>query len=377
MMRVLVVGAGIAGLTLARLLERYGAEVHVVERRQRRFDVGYGLALWPHGSRVLHALGLHEQFTARSEPMRRYTALDGDGRVLISSPLPESIRRFGHIGVIPRGDLLELLMAGMDDRIRWGSGVSRLDEAGDEVVAELTDGTTRTVDVVVGADGIGSQIRRLLHGVVPPFDTGWGCCVWWADPGLTATGETTERWGAGAFLGTYPCRDRLCVIAGTPTDRLGGDGRDRERVLTELMATMGLDDPRWLADVPDVDDLFVWPMADVRAPRWVDGRIALVGDAAAAFLPTAGIGASMALESAAALADELSRSDAEHAPQALALYERRRRRRVEKAQAQSRRLARMMFVRSRPLSTARNRLASHASMEQLVSPLIRTLEVPI
>jgi 2-polyprenyl-6-methoxyphenol hydroxylase-like FAD-dependent oxidoreductase len=118
-------------------------------------------------------------------------------------------------------------------------------------------------------------------------------------------------------------------------------------------------------------------MADLRASRWTQGRLALVGDAAAAVLPTAGIGASMALESAAALADELSRADAFSAPKALALYERRRRRRTERAQTLSRRLARMTFVRSRPISTARNLMLAHSSVESLVAPLLRDLRRPI
>jgi 2-polyprenyl-6-methoxyphenol hydroxylase-like FAD-dependent oxidoreductase len=89
------------------------------------------------------------------------------------------------------------------------------------------------------------------------------------------------------------------------------------------------------------------------------------------------IGASMALESAAALADELSRSDAEHAHQALLLYERRRRRRVERAQAQSRRLARLMFVRSARVAHLRDRALRLTSVEQLLGGLVRDLRRPI
>lgn len=55
-------------------------------------------------------------------------------------------------------------------------------------------------------------------GRIPDRDTGWGCYVWWADASLARDGETTEWWGAGRFLGLYPCRDALCVIAGAPAD---------------------------------------------------------------------------------------------------------------------------------------------------------------
>jgi 2-polyprenyl-6-methoxyphenol hydroxylase-like FAD-dependent oxidoreductase len=192
-------------------------------------------------------------------------------------------------------------------------------------------------------------------------------------------GETIEQWAPGSFLGTYPTRDRLCVIAGAPVKELEGDGHQTLRArLAGLSAFRGWDADALTADlVVDGPEPVLWRMADVRSPTWVRGRVALVGDAAAAFMPTAGIGASMALESAAALADELSRADAAHVPHALALFERRRRRRVEVAQTQSRRLARLMFVRSPALSIARDRIAGRASMEQVVAPLIRSLAEPL
>ena len=101
--------------------------------------------------------------------------------------------------------------------------------------------------------------------------------------------------------------------------------------------------------------------------------MALVGDAAAAFLPTAGIGASMALESAAVLADELSCTDAAHLGNALDLYVKRRRIRVVSAQNQSRWLARVVFIRSRALAFLRDRLIRLVSMEQMLGPLIKEL----
>ena len=379
-MRTLIVGAGIAGLTLAGLLSRQGRPPVVVDRRPEGPDAGYGLALWPHGSRVLHALGVHDEFVARSEPMRSYVARDGAGRELTTSPMPESISAYGHLGVIDRADLLGLLRSALDGvDVREGVGIAGLDQLGDRVDVRFDDGTTESFDVVVGADGIHSHVRDLLLGHVPGTDTGWGCYVWWADSRLAGEGETTERWGAGTFLGTYPCRDRLCVIAGAPLEVLGADRpAGRAERLAALFRDAGAPVEALLAALPgDHEDLFLWRMTDARAPHWVQGRVALVGDAAAAFLPTAGIGASMALESAAVLADELSRTDATYVPHALELYERRRRHRVEAAQTQSRRLARVMFLSSPRLASLRNRALPLASMEQMVAPLINALREPI
>jgi FAD-dependent urate hydroxylase len=379
-MRVLVVGAGIAGLTLAALLHRQGAEVVVAERKPSGGDHGYALALWPHGTRVFHALGMHDAFVDRSEPMLTYAAHAPDGRVLTSSPLPTSIAEYGHVGLVARSELLALLGdAAGDAEIRYGSGIDALWTHHDRVSVRFSDATRADYDLVVGADGIHSSVRDLMIGRVPRRDTGWRCLVWWTTHDLTEPGEVVERYGHGSFLGTYPCRDRLCVIAGAPADAVDGRlPRSRADRVAGLLRQYDVPVDAYLAGLPDGDDTaFVWRMEDVRAPRWVRGRVALVGDAAAAFLPTAGIGASMALESAAVLADELSRTDARFLPNALELYERRRRRRVERAQTQSRRLARLMFLRSGTLSSVRNHTLRHARMEQLVSPLIADLRRPI
>lgn len=379
-MRVLIVGAGIAGLTLAGLLAQQGESPVVVDRRPEGADLGYGLALWPHGSRVFHALGVHEAFVARSEPMRTYVARDGAGRHLTSSPMPASIAAYGHLGLIPRADLLDIIRPTLKGiEVRDGVGIQSLTQTAAQVDVTFDDGTGGTFDLVVGADGIHSRVRELLFGRIPDRATGWGCYVWWADPDLTAEGETTERWGAGSFVGTYPVQERVCVIAGAPVDVLRPDRAEgRTDRLAALLGPYGLPVRDYLAELPaDSEQLFWWRMADVRAPRWVQGRVALVGDAAAAFLPTAGIGASMALESAAVLADELSRTDATYLPNALELYELRRRDRVESAQTQSRRLARLMFMTSPRLAALRNRALRFASMERMVGPLIKDLREPI
>jgi 2-polyprenyl-6-methoxyphenol hydroxylase-like FAD-dependent oxidoreductase len=206
------------------------------------------------------------------------------------------------------------------------------------------------------------------------MDTGWACMVWWVDAALTEPGEIVERWGPGSFVGTYPCTDRTCIIVGAPA-RAFGSPQHNVDVAARVLREYDLTDPRWLDGLDNAPT--IWPMRDVRSQRWTQGRIGLIGDAAAGFMPTAGVGASMALESAAALADELSRSDAFSAPKSLALYERRRRKRTERAQTLSRRLARLTFVRSRPLAAARNLMLAGTNVETLVGPLLRDLERPI
>src|SRR5699024_4518423 len=379
-MRILIVGGGIAGLTLAALLEKQGQTPVVVEQRPEEDNLGYGLALWPHGSRIFHGLGVHDAFVAESEPMLRYTAKNSRGRILSSSKVPQTIHQYGHLGIIPRAGLLKILGRSLvDTDIQYGLSVDNFNQVDDHVEVQFTDGSKATFDLVIGADGIHSRIRELLLGRISKRDTGWGCHVWWGDSDLVNTGETTERWGIGSFVGTYPCREKVCIIAGAPLETLQADKPDEQREqLASLLRPYGLPVDDYLSGLPCGNEpLFLWRMADVRAPTWVKDRVALVGDAAAAFLPTAGIGASMALESAAVLAEELGRSNSAYLANALELYVKRRQSRVEAAQRQSRRLARMMFMKPKILGYVRNWLLRFTTMEQVVGPLIDKLEQPI
>ena len=133
-----------------------------------------------------------------------------------------------------------------------------------------------------------------------------------------------------------------------------------------------------LAALPDdLGDTFWWNLSDIRGKDWVKGRVALLGDAACAFLPTAGVGASMALESAAVLDDELGRTDARFLTGALARYEARRKARAETFQDDSRRLASMMMIESVELSWGRDQLMKFYTLDMLAKNIAQSLAKPI
>ena len=119
---------------------------------------------------------------------------------------------------------------------------------------------------------------------------------------------------------------------------------------------------------------FFWKLVDIRADDWVAGRVVLIGDAADAFLPTAGIGASMAMLSAAALADELSRTDAAHLPAALRLYQRRQQPKVVAAQQNSRTLAHLMMLKSPIIAWGREMLMHFYGPDRALKDIIKVME---
>ena len=379
-MRILIVGAGIGGMTLAALLDRRGERPDLVERAPDLEHAGYMLGLYSLGYRVLRGLGLYEQFAAASVPVDQYEVLDGDGDAIQHWSMTPFTDRFGPVLSSSRPQLVELLRGGLGAVTpRFGVAAVTVDQRDDEVRVDFSDGTSAAYDLVVAADGLGSRVRDRLIGEQPGFDTGWGGWVWWADAALVAPRTFCEYWGAGRFLGAYPTTRGLGIFAGGPAeagfDEPGPGRRDRLRA---HLAGMGARVDAIVDAVPDdAADLFFWRLRDVRAESWRVGRVVLLGDAAAGFLPTAGIGASMAMESAAVLADELSRADAATVEQALDYFVARRRARVERIQDDSRKLARMMFVESRTISAIRNVLARFYSVESLAKGIAHAFEAPI
>lgn len=379
-MRILIVGAGIAGMTLAALLERRGVHPLLVEQAPDFEHAGYMLGLWSLGYRVLHGLGLYEEFEAGTIPGRYYEVRDDHGERIKRWSLDPLAGRFGPNLSCTRPQLVRLLYSALDGSdLRLGTSVEALEPVGNEVEATLTDGTRARFDLVVGADGIHSRVRSLLFEEAATFDTGWGGWVWWDDLDSVPTETFLEHWGAGRFVGAYPTPAGAGIFAGAPAES-GFDrpGEGRRRRLLERFEGMGTSVDRWLDRLPPDDErLFFWRMEDIRSADWTRGRVVLLGDAAAAFLPTAGIGASMAMESAAVLADELSRTDTRFLEHALSLYVKRRRRRVESIQTDSRRLARAMFVESATIARLRDLATRFYSLEGFAGSIAEAFETPI
>ena len=209
-------------------------------------------------------------------------------------------------------------------------------------------------------------------GRVATFDTGWGGWVAWAEPDQDVDlGE--ELWGAGAFVGTYPVKGHIGVIvAGPRSDTEAGTERFVARVRGRT-GSVGPRIERALEVVARHPDAYCWSLTDCRSDAWSVGRVALLGDDAAGFLPTAGIGAAMAMESAWVLGSLLADATPDRVPDLLGRYEAPQRPRVEAAQANSRQLARLMFFRGRVLSGLRNTVARFIPLRSALRPITRLL----
>lgn len=379
-MKILIAGAGIGGMALAALLRQRGIEASLIDKAPGFGHAGYMIALYPIGSRVLHGLGLFDEFVARSSEFRYYEVNNGHGELLHRFDMSAISNRFGYTGQILRKDLLEILhSAAADVPLRMGTSLTELRQKYNQVYVTLSDGSEEVYDAVIGADGIHSQTRRLLFGNQPDRETGWGLWVWWADLRDYPRDTVREYWGRGRLVGIYPTPTRIGAVAAAPRElieqnAIEGDGEK----IREIFSGMEGGAEQVISTFPEsTENLFFWDLSDFRSETWIQGRVALLGDAACAFLPTAGVGASMALESAAVMADELTRTNAQFLPNALNLYEQRRKKRAEAAQDDSRKLAAWMTTNSSALAWTRDHFMKVASVDSLASSISKSLSEPI
>ncbi|MFC7876741.1 FAD-dependent oxidoreductase [Isoptericola sp. NPDC057391] len=331
-MRVLVVGAGVGGLAAAGALIDRGHQVEVVERAEAPRETGAAFILWSGGTAVLQDLGL--SFDGLGTQLEVLENRGWDGRRLGRIRVGAATRRFGTPQLcVRRLDVVRRLAGRLPDgAVEYGKKAVAVSQDGDSAVVTLEDGSTRTADVVVGADGGRSVVRRALHGPAEPRATGW---VTWqgmltARPDAEITGTGLFVVGPEGLVGMFDAGDRQVQWW---FDHPWRPDEPRPRsVVADLADRFG----RWAAPVPGlldrVDEATIgfYPHYghDV-AREWGRGRVTLLGDAAHLMPPTAGQGANQALEDAWVLARALD--SAQDVPAALRGYERRRARRARLA----------------------------------------------
>ncbi|MFW6091023.1 MAG: FAD-dependent monooxygenase [Actinomycetota bacterium] len=370
--RAVVVGGGIGGLAAAVALGNRGWAVEVLERTPEFSEVGAGLSLWPNALRALDALGVGEQVRSKALVEGEAGIRDSSGRWLSRTDTEELARRYGPLVMVHRADLLDTLREALTPTVlRPGTEVSDVRPSGGAVEAVHRDGVTRG-DLVVGADGVRSAVRRSLWPAAPqPRYAGYTAWRMIAEPGrrLDVGGET---WGRGERFGIAPMADGRVyafATAGAPAGHRGSDGE-----LAELRTRFG----DWHDPIPALLDATA-PEAVLRhdivdlppLQSYVAGRVALLGDAAHAMTPNMGQGACQALEDAVALASALD----EHGtvPDALVAYDAARRPRTQWIARRSRQLGTVAQWRSAPAVAVRDtlmRLAPNGLLLRSLAPVL-------
>lgn len=318
---VLIVGAGIAGLALGRALRARGISAEIIERTTAWTPAGTGIYLPANGVRALQSLGIGDAVTSRSVRMTYQRILDNRGRLLAEVDLDAVWGAVGPCVGMRRADLHSMLLDGAHGvPLRLGTTVTALTESHDAVTVVFDDGVQREYDVVVGADGVHSTIRRLAFGSTPPHYVGQVSWRFLSERTHGITNWTVMLDRRRAFL-TVPVPGGLYCYADLTCERI-----ERASDLTPLRSLF-LDFAAPMDAILDrlvnTEAVHFAPIEEVTVEPGVTGRIVLIGDAAHATSPNMAQGACMALEDALVLSEMLA-SGGRVADQLLAFSERRR-----------------------------------------------------
>jgi len=349
---VALIGGGIGGVAAALFLRRAGIEATVYEQADELRETGAGIVVPPNMVRLLDELGLLpalERVAVKLEAAWEFRRWQ-DGRVLFVQPMDEACMQLygAHCYVVHRADLLALLQDALPaSQLRLDHRFTAHRLAGEAVELSFTHrngGPAAAVaDAVIGADGIHSLLRQHVAPDVEARFSGlcaFRCLVPAEQAPAMALRPVQTLWlGPGRHLVHYPISaGRLVnIVAIVPA----GDWRTESWTAEGRVADMQLAFEGWHPDVQQLlaaaTDTRRWALYDrAPLPRWTDGRISLLGDAAHAMLPFFAQGAAQAVEDAAVLGDCLQGMAWSDVPRALQRYEARRRPRASEVQLMSR-----------------------------------------
>lgn len=363
---VLISGASIAGPTLAFWLDRYGFDVTVVERASAVRNGGYPIDIRGTAIDVIERMGLLSRVEAAHIASRALTFVDAAGKTIGTIPVYDLTGNKGRDVELPRGELTTLLYGltrNSKVRYRFNDSIEALEDDGAGVNVCFRSGERQRYDVVIGADGLHSNTRRLVFGSEEQFSHYLGHTFnlfsMTNDLGLSHGGIVYAE--AGRAAGVFAVRDSAELFAflifATETPPFGAHANRAEQIerTAAAFAEGGWVVPRMVDALRHADDLFFDTVSQIRMPHWSNGRVALVGDAAYAPSFRSGQGTSIALVGAYVLAGELAVHD--NPADAFAAYERIVRPFVEANQALAIKKAADFFLpRTQEELDARNRM---------------------
>lgn len=305
-MKILIIGAGLAGLSLARALLAHGIRADIVERRHDWKSPGFGLFLPGNASRAFGRLGLMPEMTEQAVPIRRQDFYDRRGRHLRSIDAEAFWADCGPCLGMPRSVMHAILRNSVADLpIRTGRGITGLRQVSAGCRVTFDDQSAETYDLVVGADGLHSTVRRLAIDPAPPTYTGNGCWRFFAD-NLYGLDAWTVMVAKGRTLLAEPV-DRSTLYVYVEITQPAGDPRERATSagLRALFADFAEPIGPMLGQIQPTTPLYFSRIETVQPRTCVNGRVALIGDAAHATSPSMAQGAGMACEDALVLADAI------------------------------------------------------------------------
>ena len=311
---VLVSGASIAGPALAFWLHRFGFDVTIVERAEELRLGGQNIDVRDEAQKVVQLMGLEDEIRAANTGELGIRFVDVNNHTL--AEFPKTNGGFGTAELeILRGDLAQVFFNATKDNIPYifGDQILALVEDKDKVNVTFKNSTPRSFDLVIAADGIRSSTRKLIFGdepvikyigvycsylTIPRIDSDTSWAYWYNAPESRVLNLRPDNVGTTrasfSFLSPEKGYEKLSL-------------QEQKGILKQKFADAGWQVTRLLQGLEESKDVYFDSISQVKAPRWTNGRCAMVGDAAYCPTPMSGMGASLSIVGAYVLAGELSR----------------------------------------------------------------------
>ena len=354
-MNILIIGGGIAGLAFANFLEQNNVNYHLIEK-QKNWKDGYVISLWNNGLSVLRKLNLDLElknigFVAKSQKI-----YNNKGVILKQDDFRKIKAQFQPaIQFLHRHELQRLLVSKLNkENIEFNQEVIAIEHLKGKTTVETKDGEKRNYDLVVGADGGGSFVRKLLfsNGKVLNYNLVFFSFVTnYKDHGLTGN---VEQLGNSKMFGIYPIsNNKVGVYASAKPNPKYKDYSSQKLIQTYFSHFKGHAE-NILSHIEDVTDIISRPIQEVDLDNWYQDNIVLIGDAAHAMLPTTGQGVSAALEDAMVLFDELKFTNFTDLQSSFSAFQHKRQKKNIPIQKNARFINKILMIESIYISLIRN-----------------------
>ncbi|MGA5537849.1 FAD-binding domain [Mycolicibacterium nivoides] len=317
-MRIAISGAGVAGTALAHWLHRTGHTPTLIERAPAFRTGGYMIDFWGIGYRVARQMGIEPAIRDAGYDVHCVRSIGPDGTTRAALGVDVFRRMIGNdFTSLPRGDLASAIYRTVEDSVPtlFGDSITGIDQYPDGVRVTFENGPPDDFDLVIGADGLHSNVRSLVFGPEQHYEHYLGCKV----AACIVDGYTGGDSGAyltysipGRQVGQFTLRNNRTMFLFVFRDEHDAHGMTPKEQLHNQFDDAGWECRRILTAVDGVDDLFFDVVSQIRMDRWSDGRVLLIGDAAGCISLLGGEGTGLAITEAYALAGEFARANGDH-----------------------------------------------------------------
>ncbi|WP_221393784.1 FAD-dependent monooxygenase [Dyadobacter sp. NIV53] len=337
MRKILISGGSIAGPTLAYWLHRYGLHVTLVESAPELRLGGQNIDVKGPALEIIRKMGLEDEIRAANTTEIGLRFVNIKNETIAEFPIGSSLSMTQELEIL-RGDLVQILYKKIKDNVQYifGDYITALDQHPDNVTVTYSSGKTEVFDLVISAEGIGSQTRKLVFGDEIKFKY-LGVYTAYLTIKKAESDSRWARWcnaAGGIVFVLRPDNNgqtRASVTFLSPEmgyEKLSNN--EKKNILIEKIKDVGWEAARLVKEIQDSEDLYFERVSQVKAPKWSNGRVCLTGDAAWCVTPIAGKGVDLSVSGAYILAGELSKTN-DH-EKAFLNYENRMRPYAESAQ---------------------------------------------